>query len=210
MAPNHLEFSRTPTNRRATSIPMRRGRDLDQFQDDSSEAEPRDDNQNTFEFEDMSMSTTSSSSNSFTSRATSVCPHCDGLIPQEELPDHLKQHVMNNTINYAKLKELMLRRNARQGESSPPGPPDTERPSSTSSKGSIRQEHIQKVEHSNSSYNCGKCMRVFNSLFELELHDKNHVAESSLFKCQYCNKTFTKADVFEKHSKIHTGEGNPI
>ncbi len=170
----------------------------------SREVQRRDYNQNSVELEDLS---STSSSNSFTSRSSSVCPHCDRNIPQEDLPGHLKNHVMNGTVNYARLKELMLMKKDRQGEPSPSSSLviQQEQESSSNDEGSGSLQPTKFERASDSQYHCGKCSSVFTNASEFELHERNHEDES-IYKCPYCNKTFNKADVFERHCKIHTGE----
>jgi len=58
-------------------------------------------------------------------------------------------------------------------------------------------------EHSEKSFNCDECFKIFSFENRLKGHKKRVHSDKS-FECEICRKTFSTQHFLLKHSKVHT------
>ncbi|XP_052040808.1 zinc finger protein 665-like [Apodemus sylvaticus] len=63
----------------------------------------------------------------------------------------------------------------------------------------------QRIQHSQKSYKCNDCGKVFKYCSSYRKHSIIHTGEKP-YKCKLCGKSFTQCASLKKHQRIHTGK----
>ena len=66
----------------------------------------------------------------------------------------------------------------------------------------------EKLSRGDKTLICKTCLKPFEKLSNLKIHEKNHTGERP-FGCSHCEKKFSQLGTLKIHERIHTG-GKPF